>query len=119
MELHVGDPIFDETNKELGIRLKIQPVCVDGVCSYLAAFLTRNDNKDTPFKETVGFKKIEALLHEYDFEEGQKGTENSGPGENYIFKRHENIPIITRGQSKEKFVVEDFKLDYESLINND
>lgn len=115
MESHIEDPIFDETNNKLGIRLKIQPVCVDGVCSYLVAFLSRNDNKDTPFKETRGFKKIAALLYEYDFEEGQKGTENSGPGENYIFKRHENIPIITRGQSKEKFVVEDFTKDFKNI----
>lgn len=116
MEIRTGATIFDETNRELGIRLRIQPICIDGVCSYLAAFLTRNDNKDTPFKETIGFKKIEALLHEYDFEEGQKGTENSGPGENYIFKRHENIPVITRGQSKEKFVLEDFAKDFKNII---
>lgn len=119
MEIRTGAPIFDETNKELSIRLKIQPIYVDGVCSYLAAFLTRNDNKDTPFKETSGFKKIAALLYEYDFEEGQNGTENSTLGENYIFKRHENIPMITIKQSKGKFIVEDFKLDYESLVNND
>lgn len=116
MELHIEDPIFDKTSKELGIRLKIQPVCVDGVCSYLAAFLTRNDNKDTPFKETYGFKKIAALLYEYDFEEGQKGTENSTLGENYIFKRHENIPMITMRQSKEQFIVEDFKKDFDYIV---
>lgn len=115
MEIHTGATIFDETNKELGIRLKIQPVCIDGVCSYLAAFLTRNDNKDTLFKETVGFKKIEALLHEYNFEEGHRGTESRGLSENYIFKRHENIPMITIKQSKEKFVVEDFAKDFKNV----
>lgn len=115
MELHIGDPLFDETNKELGIRLKIQPVCVDGVCSYLAAFLTRNDDKDTLFKETDGFKKIAALLYEYDFEEGQQGTDSRGLYANYIFKRHENIPMITIKQSKEKFIVEDFAKDFKGL----
>ena len=115
MEIRTGAPIFDETNKELSIRLKIQPIYVDGVCSYLAAFLTRNDNKDTPFKETSGFKKIAALLYEYDFEKGQRGTESSGPGENYIFKRHENIPMITIKQSKEKFIVTDFMKDFKNI----
>ncbi|KEJ93358.1 hypothetical protein [Synergistes jonesii] len=116
MELHTGDPIFEETSKKLGVGLKIQPFFVDGVCSYLAAFLTRNDNKNTPFKETDGFKKIAALLYQYDFEQGQRGTESRGPYENYIFKRHENIPIIKVKQSKDKFVVEDFKRDYDHML---